>query len=351
MLTTHQEPVGHRRPTQAPRLLMSLGLALLLPVTAWTQAMELDDAWYRVEIILFERSQATDSREETLALAPRWFPNAPLALRKDGEALRAHLRISDDEYSRMHERLPATEIVATWPEDRRPEHWQAYLPQEQRRQTDFDQFQFDDTAADDETNGNEADDLALAQDEPPADADDAPAVSDEPAPLTEQERRQRQLAALERDLQQRALTPLPADQHELNGAASRLRGSGQTRVIVHRAWIQRAEARENPQPVLLQAGNWHRDRYAYEGTLSLTRGRFLHFHAQLWRDPDGQPARAERPFETLDESRRMRSGELHYLDHPHFGVLVLVNPVPIPELPDLDEVPMQPSNQPITRPH
>ncbi len=33
----------------------------------------------------------------------------------------------------------------------------------------------------------------------------------------------------------------------------------------------------------------------------------------------------------LHESRRMRSGELHYLDHPKLGILVRIDPVQIPD--------------------
>jgi hypothetical protein len=33
----------------------------------------------------------------------------------------------------------------------------------------------------------------------------------------------------------------------------------------------------------------------------------------------------------LREQRRMRSGELHYLDHPKFGVLARVDPIQPPD--------------------
>jgi len=42
---------------------------------------------------------------------------------------------------------------------------------------------------------------------------------------------------------------------------------------------------------------------------------------------------------TLQEHRRMRSRELHYLDHPLFGVLVLITPYELPE-PEEVEVPI-----------
>lgn len=59
-----------------------------------------------------------------------------------------------------------------------------------------------------------------------------------------------------------------------------------------------------------------------DGTVSLSRARFLHLAADLiYVDPaTGIPVQ-------LKESRRMRSNELHYLDHPRFGVLVQVTPV------------------------
>ena len=42
--------------------------------------------------------------------------------------------------------------------------------------------------------------------------------------------------------------------------------------------------------------------------------------------PARSPA-AETVYMQLAESRRMRSEELHYLDHPEFGMLVLITPV------------------------
>lgn len=58
-----------------------------------------------------------------------------------------------------------------------------------------------------------------------------------------------------------------------------------------------------------------------DGTLTLTRSRYLHMAVDLiYNDPKtGVPLQ-------LKESRRMRSGELHYLDHPRFGVLVQAMP-------------------------
>lgn len=104
---------------------------------------------------------------------------------------------------------------------------------------------------------------------------------------------------------------------------------------------------------------------ALDGTLRVHRARYLHVEADLLyyrpvdgdasvpvsagNDPDAAPLldspdtalielllaeddRAPRLFR-LNESRRMRSRELHYLDHPMFGMLVEVWPVELPEAP------------------
>lgn len=70
------------------------------------------------------------------------------------------------------------------------------------------------------------------------------------------------------------------------------------------------------------------------GTLTLYRGRYLHIDADLrYRLPRYQPSWTARevamgpPLYVLDQRRRMRSDELHYLDHPAIGLLVKVTPL------------------------
>ena len=75
----------------------------------------------------------------------------------------------------------------------------------------------------------------------------------------------------------------------------------------------------------------------------MTLGRYLHTAATLWLDPKGfairpsftsdetGPSDLQRPYAELKQSRRMRSGELHYFDHPLFGLLVRIDKVTHPE--------------------
>lgn len=97
------------------------------------------------------------------------------------------------------------------------------------------------------------------------------------------------------------------------------------RIVVAGSWHQALPPRGAPRRLVLQAGS--RDasrRYALEGTLAATVGRYVHLAAHLqWRLADHGVA-------VLAERRRLRSNELHYLDHPAFGVLAHVRPLPLP---------------------
>ncbi len=83
-----------------------------------------------------------------------------------------------------------------------------------------------------------------------------------------------------------------------------------------------------------------------EGLLNLSLGRYLHLHAQLaWAQTtvDAQTGELRVVQHRLDEKRRMRSGELHHLDSPRFGLLVLATKY---EPPAADE----PANAPAPAP-
>ncbi|MGC1955873.1 MAG: CsiV family protein, partial [Gammaproteobacteria bacterium] len=84
-----------------------------------------------------------------------------------------------------------------------------------------------------------------------------------------------------------------------------------------------------------------------DGSFVLYRSRYLHVLADLvlyHADPSAFPSKVQPPALhggreaiaassppqprrfRLSEHRRMRSGELHYLDHPVFGLLVQITP-------------------------
>ncbi len=127
-------------------------------------------------------------------------------------------------------------------------------------------------------------------------------------------------------------------------------------VLDHRSWVQ--PINNEPTPILVQTGKRYDDRFEVEGTLTVNRSRFLHVQTDLWytvfepKSSGNNPYRAAFTSSLTDEqlagyedlvsieqsrgqyyaarvhrmsqSRRMRSDELHYIDHPLFGVIVRI---------------------------
>ncbi len=118
----------------------------------------------------------------------------------------------------------------------------------------------------------------------------------------------------------------------LDATVTRLRRGGY-RIIDHGMWLQPVPDRSTGVSLLLQLGERADSGiYEVEGTLSVTRGRYLHFDVKLWMSDPESPDGEKHSFIELRESRRMRSSEIHYLDHPALGMLVKVVPAEVPEL-------------------
>ncbi|MDE0065187.1 MAG: CsiV family protein, partial [Gammaproteobacteria bacterium] len=138
----------------------------------------------------------------------------------------------------------------------------------------------------------------------------------------------------------------------LRREANRIRNAPQLRLLWHGRWTQPVPPRSAPEPLLIQAGRRNDGVHELEGTVDITLGRYLHFHAHLWwvshrkalnaegappsSIPNGTESGSHPHFPegaeymVLRESRVMRSGTLHYLDHPVLGVLVRADPVTAP---------------------
>ncbi|MBT8131567.1 MAG: peptidoglycan binding protein CsiV [Gammaproteobacteria bacterium] len=123
----------------------------------------------------------------------------------------------------------------------------------------------------------------------------------------------------------RRFTPLTPDQLRLGAVSQKLLGSKDWSPILHYGWRQPGIDRDDAPEVNL-AGSRRGARAT--GTVRLSVERFLRLELDLEMDP-GSGIRY-----TLDQSRRMRSGEIHYFDHPQFGVIALVSRAEFPELPE-----------------
>ncbi len=175
---------------------------------------------------------------------------------------------------------------------------------------------------------------------------------------------------------------LDESEWQLQKTARRLRRSSRFEPLLHVAWRQPTYERARARPVLLYSGmnkpsvihgrppseaeiHAGPPNPALIGTVRLSVARYLHLATDLvYRIPVTQQAAIpipdfdlwyDRPYPTLyepqgpayrleewpamrgfrlRESRRMRSRVLHYLDHPLFGLVVLITPVELPESED-----------------
>lgn len=157
---------------------------------------------------------------------------------------------------------------------------------------------------------------------------------------------------------------------EFKQALQSIKLSSNYEIMSTAIWNQPALDGHNAIPILIQAGNEYGGYYELEGSITLVVSRYLHLKTDLWLSEYIQKVEMIAPWwetsniitddatadsgsfdstyqeidfsstsysETvtryesvrtvvLNESRRMRSGELHYLDNPMFGVMVKVIP-------------------------
>ena len=152
------------------------------------------------------------------------------------------------------------------------------------------------------------------------------------------------------------------DASTLESILRSLRRSSRYAVLGSYSWIQPIDNKKTP--IMIQAGDRYDDRFELEGILAFNRSRYLHVTTDLWytvfeNRGTGAAAQGADVIATLDaemlsgyedltaveqrrgqyaparthrmsQSRRMRSSEVHYLDHPLFGVIIRVNRYELP---------------------
>lgn len=154
----------------------------------------------------------------------------------------------------------------------------------------------------------------------------------------------------------------------LHGERSRLERSGY-RVLFHSGWTQPVSHTQNPRAIRVRGGQLlDNGMYELDGYVAVGRGRYLHFRPDLFMSkvltadevallnnseavnteaeaipaqlsmqaPEtasqavistGLSAIPEILTVNLNQARRMRSKELHFIDHPLMGILVEIKPL------------------------
>ncbi len=117
-------------------------------------------------------------------------------------------------------------------------------------------------------------------------------------------------------------TRLPNSKRTLTNVAKRMRrASGKPVRLTHMLWRQPAASKSKATPIHV-AGRTKTGKVT--GTAKVSVKRYLHLDLDLLLETTNGPAPGR--FR-MQAHRRMRSGELHYIDHPIMGALIRITPV------------------------
>ena len=126
------------------------------------------------------------------------------------------------------------------------------------------------------------------------------------------------------------ITTAPKKDSDLTKIREIIEKDSNYRVMIHKQWMQNADTRTESKQVRLNTEDGELD-----GSFKFFMSRFLHVDINLlYKEAEtktlfqaGNPADAAQISYEIRQTRRVRSNELQYFDHPKFGVLVLIKPL------------------------
>jgi len=150
---------------------------------------------------------------------------------------------------------------------------------------------------------------------------------------------------------------LPADQRILNNEVQTLANHEDYEILVHQSWRQILRGNKAIHWIDIKGDYTWAGHQQLEGSLGFSKGRYLHIHSELHLNqfPTIESASSRHTKQkflsdrqslvpiietrySLIQRRKMRSQELHYLDHPKLVLLVKVIPY-TPAEPILEAIP------------
>lgn len=179
------------------------------------------------------------------------------------------------------------------------------------------------------------------------------------------------------DFQRDAFLQLPDSASDFRQTNRALRQSTDHRLLFHGLWRQPVRQSEQSQSLYVQGGeiidgqpelagsimirfNENEDRVVIDSDIWLSEFDGLSQGSSTWRLPVA-PQEVLEPLQKLaarnssdstagsravpsrvyqmQQSREMRSNEFHYLDHPALGIVIMVKPYQVPQLPLSDGLP------------
>ncbi|WP_084783860.1 CsiV family protein [Marinobacterium aestuarii] len=118
---------------------------------------------------------------------------------------------------------------------------------------------------------------------------------------------------------------LPGNNLVLTAEKNRLARQQGFRTLFHGAWYQPVGNQNSSRPVHLRGGQlMPNGAYELDGYISIDRGSSLHLRPDLYYTSISSQATDKLLMATLNTPRSMKPNQIHYLDNPLFGVLVLI---------------------------
>jgi hypothetical protein len=147
-----------------------------------------------------------------------------------------------------------------------------------------------------------------------------------------------------------AYRALPAEEKSLTEAWGAMRRSREYRPLYHIAWRQPVAHPDQAIPIYFNLPSKRKSAFEeplpiLEGNIKFGIKRYLHLETDILLRVAEDQAGSETGYDPasssyrMQEKRRMRSGKLHYLDHPVLGILTIATRYEMPE-PEATETPV-----------
>jgi len=122
---------------------------------------------------------------------------------------------------------------------------------------------------------------------------------------------------------------LPGNNLVLTAEKNRLSEQADYRTLFHGAWYQPVSAAGSAHPVRIRGGKlMPNNAYELDGYLTLDMDDYLNVRPDLYYSflaPDSTDSNGDKVLTVnLKTSRRVNADEIHYIDHPLFGMLVVI---------------------------
>jgi hypothetical protein len=123
---------------------------------------------------------------------------------------------------------------------------------------------------------------------------------------------------------EKPFTLLEDEQRQQNSAAAKINSSPYLKVLFHQAWRQIVPDRDSPSHILITGGERYGEHYELEGSISISKARYLHLASNLWLNEF-----IVRPAEnTLNEEPAENPDENDETGNDEFSPFITLPPVP-----------------------